>query len=354
MLAGAINTNVNALYALNSLTNTANKTCTLEQQLSSGQSINSPADNPAGYIAAQGFTTQIGGIEQAISNANQAISLVQTADGAITQQINLLQQIQNIGTKPPTASTRRSSWPSLQQVVSQLQTQVSDDLASRPFSTAATCLTARSMACSSRSARPRARRSVCRSATPAPTSLALTSLRCGGQGSMRPVAARRVASATTPAIPTRSPQRRRRLHRRHHRLSGSAGHANVTVSYGHESAQNVAASVNAVTPTDQRHRESPTPASPLPLPPDRSPSPSAMAPAQPRPTASLFRRRCRAFHRAACAALVNSINQPTGQTGITATVNANDQLVLDACAGDNISITDLPEPGRWRPGGARP
>ena len=53
MIAGVINTNVNALYALNSLTNTANKTNTLEQELSSGQSINSPSDNPAGYIAAR-------------------------------------------------------------------------------------------------------------------------------------------------------------------------------------------------------------------------------------------------------------------------------------------------------------
>ena len=124
MLAGAINTNVNALYALNALTNTANKTSTLEQQLSSGQSINSPADNPAGYIAAQGFTTQIGGTEQAVSNVNQAISLVQTADGALTQQINLLEQIQNISNQAANGINNAQQLQSLQQVVSQLQTQV--------------------------------------------------------------------------------------------------------------------------------------------------------------------------------------------------------------------------------------
>ena len=56
MLSGVINTNVNALYALNSLNNTANTASALEQQLSSGLAINSPADNPAGYISAQGFT----------------------------------------------------------------------------------------------------------------------------------------------------------------------------------------------------------------------------------------------------------------------------------------------------------
>ena len=66
MLAGAINTNVNSLYALNSLANTATKTNTLEQELSSGLAISSPADNPAGYIAAQGFTTQIGGDRKSV------------------------------------------------------------------------------------------------------------------------------------------------------------------------------------------------------------------------------------------------------------------------------------------------
>src|SRR6516165_10687666 len=125
MLAGAINTNVNALYALNSLANTANATSRLEQELSSGLAINSPADNPAGYIAAQGFTTQTGGTQQATSNANQAISLVQTADGAVTQQTNILQQIANIANQAANGTATPEQLQSLQQVVSQLQTQVS-------------------------------------------------------------------------------------------------------------------------------------------------------------------------------------------------------------------------------------
>ena len=122
---GATNTNVDALYALASLTNTSNTTNSLEQKLSSGQAINSPADNPAGYIAAQGFTTQIGGTEQALSNVNQAISLVQTANGGITQQINILQQIRNIANQAANGINSTQQLQSLQQVVSQLQTQVS-------------------------------------------------------------------------------------------------------------------------------------------------------------------------------------------------------------------------------------
>ncbi|HEX3860985.1 MAG TPA: flagellin [Stellaceae bacterium] len=134
MIAGVINTNVNALYALNSLTNTANKTNTLEQELSSGQSINSPADNPAGYIAAQGFTTQIGGIEQAISNVNQAVSLVQTAGGAVTQQVNILQQLRTIAAQAANGINSPQQLQSLQQVVSQLQTQVTTISSQSQFS----------------------------------------------------------------------------------------------------------------------------------------------------------------------------------------------------------------------------
>ncbi len=105
--------------------NTTERVNTLEQQLSSGLAISSPADNPAGYIAAQGFTSQIGGTKQAISNANQAISLVQTADGAITQQINILQQILSIANQAANGINSTQQLQSLQQVVSQLQTQVS-------------------------------------------------------------------------------------------------------------------------------------------------------------------------------------------------------------------------------------
>jgi len=125
MLTGVINTNVNALYALNALNGTTSAVNTLEQQLSSGLSINSPADNPAGYIAAQGFTSQLSGTNQAISNANQAISLVQTGDGAITQQVNILQNILSIASQAANGTNTSQQLASLQQVVSQLQTEVS-------------------------------------------------------------------------------------------------------------------------------------------------------------------------------------------------------------------------------------
>lgn len=125
MLSGVINTNVNALYALNSLNNTANTASTLEQQLSSGLAINGPGDNPAGYISAQGFTAQISGVTQAISNANQAVSLVQTANGAITQQVNILQSILTVANQAANGTATAAQLASLQQVVASLTAQVS-------------------------------------------------------------------------------------------------------------------------------------------------------------------------------------------------------------------------------------
>ncbi len=59
-----------------------------------------------------------------MSNVNQAISLVQTADGALTQQINLLQQIQNVANQAANGINNPQQLQSLQQVASQLQTQI--------------------------------------------------------------------------------------------------------------------------------------------------------------------------------------------------------------------------------------
>jgi flagellin len=122
---GSILTNAGALQALNSISNTSNANNALESQLSSGLSINSPADNPAGYITAQGFTSQLNGLTQAISNANQGVSLLQTAQGAITQQIGVVQALNSIAVQAANGTQTSAESQSLQNVVSQLTAQVS-------------------------------------------------------------------------------------------------------------------------------------------------------------------------------------------------------------------------------------
>jgi flagellin len=121
---GSILTNQGALDALNSISQTSNTNNSLEQQLSSGLSINSPADNPAGYITAQGFTSQINGLTQAVSNANQGVSLLQTAEGALQQQIGVVQQLNSISVQAANGTQDPSEAESLQNVVTQLTGQV--------------------------------------------------------------------------------------------------------------------------------------------------------------------------------------------------------------------------------------
>lgn len=123
-ISGIINTNVNALNTLNALNSTQGNLSTYIQQLSTGQSINSPADNPAGYSIAQRFTTQVNGLNQAVSNGNQAVSLVQTATGALQNETNLLQQIRTIAVQSANGSNTSADRASLQGVVSQLLAQV--------------------------------------------------------------------------------------------------------------------------------------------------------------------------------------------------------------------------------------
>ncbi|MGC9162167.1 MAG: flagellin [Thiomonas sp.] len=123
-ISGIINTNVNSLNTLNALNSTSSSLSTYIQQLSTGKQINGPADNPAGYAISQRFQTQINGLNQAASNGNQAISLVQTATGALQNETNLLQQIRTIAVQSANGSNTSQDRASLQGVVSQLLAQI--------------------------------------------------------------------------------------------------------------------------------------------------------------------------------------------------------------------------------------
>jgi len=121
---GSILTNDGALQALNSIRNASNETTMYQTQLSSGKTINSPADNPAGYITTQGFTSQINGVQQATSNANQGVSLLQTAQGAIENQTNILQKLNSIAVQAANGTQTTAEAQSLQSVVGQLTSQI--------------------------------------------------------------------------------------------------------------------------------------------------------------------------------------------------------------------------------------
>lgn len=351
MLAGSINTNVSALFALNSLANTSNTTNQLEQELSSGLAINSPADNPAGYIAAQGFQTQIGGVTQATSNANQAISLVQTADGAVQQQINLLQQISSIADQAANGINSPSELASLQQVVSQLQTQVTTISSQTQFNN--TNLLDGSFQGVEFQTGPNAGQTIQLSiANTAATNIgvnessaaaagvyATAGAATGGVGDN--TGASYAITATSGGAFTSGSIG----------VSGSAGGSSFTVSSISESAADIAAAVNAT----QSHTNV-----------------SAVADTSVAFTVTsgsftftlgngsggaqtngvTISATVTAATQSGLSPLVQAINAQTSATGITATINSSDQLVLTQSSGQNISVTGFSGSGTLAAGGS--
>ena len=121
---GSILSNFGALQALNGIAAAQSANNTYETQLSTGLSINSPADNPAGFIEAQGFTSQVNGVTQASSNANEGISLLQTAQGAVQQQLDVAQKLNSMAVQAANGTQTPQEAQSLQSVVSQLTGQI--------------------------------------------------------------------------------------------------------------------------------------------------------------------------------------------------------------------------------------
>ena len=91
-----INTNVSALNAQSALTVNSRNMGVVMQQLSTGSRINSAKDDAAGLAIGQNMTSQIRGLNQAVRNANDGISLLQTADGALVETSNMLQRMREL------------------------------------------------------------------------------------------------------------------------------------------------------------------------------------------------------------------------------------------------------------------
>jgi len=112
-----------ALGAMNNLNQTNNMLSQSMTRLSTGLQINSAADNPAGYIEATQMNSQIGGMNQAISNAQQGINYTKTADGALSQINTLLQSARTLAVASANSATLSTS--ELQANQSQLNSIVS-------------------------------------------------------------------------------------------------------------------------------------------------------------------------------------------------------------------------------------
>ena len=104
MASLVLNTNIDALIAQNSLTSSGSQLASALQQLSTGLRINTAADDAAGYAIAQGMTSQINGLNQAAQNANDGVSLAQTASGAMQGVVNDLQSMRDLAVESLNAS----------------------------------------------------------------------------------------------------------------------------------------------------------------------------------------------------------------------------------------------------------
>ena len=92
----SINTNINALRASNALSRNGQAQQNTMQQLSTGKRINRASDDAAGLAIRETMTAQITGLNAAIKNANDGISLLQTADGALSETSSLLQRMREL------------------------------------------------------------------------------------------------------------------------------------------------------------------------------------------------------------------------------------------------------------------
>ena len=129
----AINTNISALQAANASNSASMMTSKAMQQLSTGQRINSAADDAAGLAITNTMTSQIKGMSQAVHNANDGISLAQTAGGALNEVTNMLQRIRELAVQSSSGTYQSSDRTSMQSEVSNLTQQISSILTTTQF-----------------------------------------------------------------------------------------------------------------------------------------------------------------------------------------------------------------------------
>ena len=119
-----INTNVASLNAQRNLTTSQGQLATALQRLSSGLRINSAKDDAAGLAISERFTTQIRGLNQAVRNANDGISLAQTAEGALGETGNALQRIRELAIQSANSTNSASDRAALNAESAQLLAEI--------------------------------------------------------------------------------------------------------------------------------------------------------------------------------------------------------------------------------------
>jgi len=121
-----INTNIAALNAMRQLNKTTGRLEKSLERLSSGLRINRAADDAAGLAIAEAFRARVSGLQVSQRNAQDGISLVQTAEGALTETTNMLQRMRELAVQAASGTISDTNRAALQAEFSQLIEQIDD------------------------------------------------------------------------------------------------------------------------------------------------------------------------------------------------------------------------------------
>ncbi len=121
-----INSNISSLRAANASTMASKSLATSMERLSTGKRINSAKDDAAGLAISSRMTSQIKSMNVAVRNANDGISMAQTAEGALSEVTNMLQRMKELATQSANGTLGASDRKALQAEVTQLTSQIND------------------------------------------------------------------------------------------------------------------------------------------------------------------------------------------------------------------------------------
>ncbi len=123
-MALVINTNIGSLNAQRNLSNSQSALSKSMQRLASGLRINSAKDDAAGLAISDRMTSQVRGLNQAVRNANDGISLAQTAEGALQEVTNILQRMRELSVQSANGTNTSNDRTSLNAEYTQLTNEI--------------------------------------------------------------------------------------------------------------------------------------------------------------------------------------------------------------------------------------
>ena len=123
-MSTVINTNVKALVATSSLVKNSRAMANTMESLSTGSRINKASDDAAGLSIRENMTAQIKGLNAAVRNANDAISMLQTADGALNEVADMLQRMRELGTLAQNDTYSTAQRVAMNDEFTQLQSEI--------------------------------------------------------------------------------------------------------------------------------------------------------------------------------------------------------------------------------------